>query len=118
MCHDYYNTSDDQVASRRGPRSPAPGPGVLARLLVALQPQGLHPAPAVRPAGPEDLLQDRLPRRRRLARRLARAARRPRPDQGAALLHPLLRRRPAAKKGEVACLLLRATARAQDRGLI
>src|SRR6516162_3480659 len=117
MCHDYY-TTDDQIAAGRDPRGPAPRPGGPARLLLEVLPQGLYPAPALRLPGPEDLLQDRLPRRRRPARRLPRAARRPRPGRGPALLHPLLRRRPAAKKGEVVCLLFRATARAQEGGLI
>src|SRR5262249_20704209 len=104
MCHDYY-TTDDQIAAGRGPRGAAPRPRGTARLLVEVLPQGLHTAPALRPAGPEDLLQDRLPRCRRLAPRLPRAARRPRLGQGPALLHPLLRRTAAAKKGEVVCLL-------------
>src|SRR6516165_4689167 len=116
MCHDH--TNHDQVAACRGAAGTAPGPGEPARLLLEVLPQGLYPAPALRLPGPEDLLQDRLPRRRRPARRLPRAARRPRPARGPALLHPLLRRRPAAKKGEVVCLLLRATARAQEGGLI
>src|SRR5947207_2713250 len=98
MCYDYHTTYD-QIAAGRGPRGPAPGSGVPPGLLLEVLAEGLHPAPAVRPAGREDLLQDRLPRRYRPARRLPRAAPGPRPGQGAALLHPLLRRRAAAKKG-------------------
>src|SRR3954466_951201 len=108
MCHDYY-TTDDQIAAGGGPGGPAPRGRGPARLLVQVLPQGLHPAPAVRPAGPEDLLQDRLPRRRRAAGRLLRAARRPPPGQGPALLHPLLRREAALKKGEFVLLLFQAT---------
>src|SRR5262249_43229962 len=117
MCHDYY-TTDDQVAAGRGPRGPAPRPTDPVRLLLEVLPQGLHPAPAVRPAGPEDLLQDRLPRPRPVARGLQRPARRPRPGPRPALLHPLQGREAAAKKGDFVRLLLRATARAQGRGLI
>src|SRR5215475_767272 len=117
MCHDYY-TTDDQVAAGRGPRGPAPRPGGPARLLLQVLPQGLHPAPAVRPAGPEDLLQDRLPRPHPAAARLRRAARGTRPGRRPALLHPLLRRQAAPKKGEFVLLLFQATARAREGGLI
>src|SRR5262245_23649533 len=110
--------TDDQVATRRGPGGAAPGAGGPADLLVEVLAPGLHPAPAVRPAGPEDLLQDRLPRPRPADRGLRRAARGPRATPGAALLDPLLRRQAAAKKGEVVRLLLRATARARQGGLI
>ena len=44
---------DDQVAAGGGPGGPAARPASTARLLLAVQPQGLHPAPALRPAGPE-----------------------------------------------------------------
>src|SRR5262245_24634381 len=115
--HDYF-TTDVQVAAGGGPGGPAPGPRSSARLLVQVFPQGLHPAPAVRPAGPEDLLQDRLPRRGATAEGLRRAARRPRPGRRPALLHPLLRGQAALKKGEVALLLFRATLRAEQGGLI
>ncbi len=40
MCHD-YDTTDDQIATGRGPRGPAPGAGVPARLLVPVLAQGL-----------------------------------------------------------------------------
>src|SRR6516162_5708920 len=117
MCHD-YDTTDDQIAAGGGPRGPAPGAGGAARLLIQVLAPGLHPAPAVRPAGPEDLLQDRLPRRRRLPRRLPRAPRGPGPGRRPALLHPLLRRQKAPKKGAVIALLWQATVRAQAGGLI
>src|SRR5437588_6274102 len=117
MCHDYY-THDDQIATGRGPRGAAPRPGSPARLFLEVLPQGLHPAPTLRPPGPEDFLQDRLPRPGPDARRLRRTPRRPQPGQGPALLHPLQGRTAAAKKGEVVCLLFQATARAQDYGLI
>src|SRR5262249_13677962 len=109
---------DDQVPAGRRPRGAAAGPGGPAALLGGAQPQGLHPAPALRRFGAEGLLQDRLPRRRATAGRLQRAARRAGTGPGPALLHPLLRRRPAAKKGEVVCLLFRATTSAAERGLI
>src|SRR5438270_6447189 len=117
MCHDYY-TTDDQIAASRGPGGPAPRSRGPARLLLEVLPQGLHPAPAVRPAGPEDLLQGRLPRRRPDARGLRRPARRPRPGPRPALLYPLQGRPAAAKKGDFVGLLFRATARAQEGGLI
>ena len=80
--------------------------------------QGLHPAPALRRPGPEDLPQGRLPGRRPGARGLRRAAPGPGPGRGPALLDPLLRRQAAAKKGEFVVLLFRATARAREGGLI
>src|SRR5215470_5976920 len=116
MYHDYTNY--DQIATGGCPGSLRACPRGDARLLLQVLAPGLHPAPALRPAGPQDLLQDRLPRRCPTAARLRRAARRPGPGQGPALLHPLLRRRAAAKKGEVVLLLFQATARAQERGLI
>src|SRR6516165_10786262 len=88
-----YNTSDDQVLA------PGRPPGV-AGLLLPDQPPRLHPGPAVRRPGPEDLPQDRLPRRRRLPPRLRRAARRPGAVQGAPLLDLVLRgAAPPAKGG-------------------
>src|SRR6476620_4320890 len=110
--------TDDQVAAGRGQGGLAAGAGVAARVLLEVLPQGLHPAPAVRPAGAQDVLQDRLPRPRRAAAGLPPAPRGPRHPRRPALLDPLLRRRPAAKKGEVVLLLLRATARAKEGGLI
>src|SRR5438270_13797826 len=104
MCHDYY-TTDDQIAAGRGPGGDAPRPRGPARLLLQVLPQGLHPAPAVRLAGPEDLLQDRLPRPRSAAPGLCRTARGTPPQRGPALLHPLLRGPAAATKGEVVLLL-------------
>src|SRR5215831_758141 len=115
---DDYDTHHDQIAAGRRPRSSAAGPGGPAGLFLEVLAARLHPAPALRPAGPEDLLQDRLPRPRRPAPGLRRVARRPRAGQAAALLHPLLRRRAALKKGEVVLLLFQATVRAQGRGLI
>src|SRR3954452_10114421 len=114
--YEHY-TSDDQIATGRGPRGAALGARVPARLLVQVLPQGLHPAPAVRPAGAQDLLQDRLPRRHRPVRRLRRTARGPRAGGDPSLLHPLLRRRPAPQKKAFATLLLGTALRAADRGL-
>src|SRR5260370_39672950 len=117
MCHDYAPT-DDQIATGCGPGGAAPPPAGPARLLLQVLAQGLHPAPAVRPAGPEDLLQDRLPRRHPTAGGLRRVARGTPPRRGPALLHPLLRRQAALKKGEFVLLLFQATARARQSGLI
>src|SRR5262249_22366205 len=115
--YEHY-TSDDQIAAGGGAGSLAPGAGVPAPLLVQVLPPGLHPAPAVRPAGAQNLLPDRLPRRHANARRLRRAAPRPRPGRDPALLHPVLRRRPAPQKKGFATLLVGAALRAADRGLI
>src|SRR4051794_27814307 len=117
MCHEYH-TTDDQIATGGGPGGAPPRGRGPARLLVQVLPQGLHPAPAVRPAGPEGLPQDRLPRRRPAAPGLRRAARGTPPGRRPALLHPLLRGQAAAKKGEVVLLLFQATARAEQGGLI
>src|SRR5262249_25454946 len=114
--YEYY-TSDDQIATGRGARGAAPGAGVPAPLLVQVLPPGLHPAPAVRPAGAQDLLQDRLPRPHPAARRLRRAAPGSRAGGGPPLLHPLLRRRAAPQKKGFATLLLGAALRAADGGL-
>src|SRR5262245_52865599 len=97
--------TDDQVATGRGQGGLAPGAGVAARLLLEVLPQGLYPAPAVRHLGPEDLLQDRLPRRHPAVARLRRASPGAGPSLRPALLDPLLRRRAAAKKGEFVLLL-------------
>src|SRR5215470_535826 len=117
MCHDYY-TTDDQIAAGCGPGGAAPRSRGPARLLVQVLAQGLHPAPAVCPAGPEDLLQDRLPRPRPVAPGLRRAARGTPFGRRPALLHPVLRGQAAVKKGEVVLLLFQATARAEQGGLI
>src|SRR3954467_12677186 len=108
---------DDQVPTGRSPRSLTSGPGCPARVLRGPQPQGLHPAPAVRHPRPQDVPEDRLPRRRRAPQGLLRPAPRPRAGRGAALLDPVLRRT-ADKKGEALLLLLSATARAKEAGLI
>src|SRR5215831_13659064 len=109
---------DDQVASGRCPGGAAVGPRGFAGLFRRAQPQGLHPTPALRHPGPQDVLQDRLPRRRPAPGRLRRAARRPGAGQGASLLHLVLRGQAAAKKGEVVLLLAQATVRAAQGGLI
>src|SRR5215210_1314885 len=109
---------NDQVAAGCCPRGTPPGPGCLAVLLVGQEPQGLHPAPVVRRPGPEDVLQDRLSWHRPTSDRPRRPPEGSRPDQGAPLLHTLLRGLSAAKKGEVVLLLFRATTSAADRGLI
>src|SRR5262249_33230492 len=110
--------TDDQVAAGRGAGSVAFGPGGDAGVLVEVLPQGLHPAPAVRRAGAQDVPQGRLPRRRRAPGRLLRASLRFGPVQAARPLHALLRRQKAAKKGDFVVLLFAATARAEEAGLI
>src|SRR5262249_11180800 len=117
MCHDNYTTNDQIAAGGRSGGAAARGRG-SARLLLEVFPQGLHPAPTVCPAGPEDLLQDRLPRPRPVAPGLRRIARRTPLGRRPALLHPLLRGQTAAKKGEVVLLLFQATVRAAQGGLI
>src|SRR5437762_448505 len=116
----WYEASNpyDQVATSRCQRSPAFGEGSPGAVLGGAQPQRLHAAPIVRGPGPQDVLQDRLSRHRPAPHRFRRAARGDWADQGSPLLHPLLRGRPAAKKGEVVCLLVCATTSATDRGLI
>src|SRR6516225_11487920 len=117
MCDD-YNTNHDEIAAGGPARGFAPGTRRHARVLLQVLPEGLHPAPALRFAGPEDLPQDRLPRPHPDACGLPRTPRRPRPGQDSALLDSLQGRATAAKKGEPVFLLITATVRAQDRGLI
>src|SRR5262245_56588067 len=109
---------DDQVPARGGPGGVAARPGVPAAVLGGPQPQGLHPAPAVRHPGPQGVPQDRLPGRRRVPGGLRRTPGRPGADEGAPLLDPQLRRAAAAKKGEFVLLLFRATTSAAESGLI
>src|SRR5205085_12256129 len=110
--------SDDQVPACGGPRGSGPRTGRAAGLFLDDQPQGLHCPSAVRRPGPQDVLQDRLPGHHPAPDRLRRPPGRPGAGEGAALLDPVLRGRPAAKKGEAVVLLLRATTSATDRGLI
>src|SRR5262245_11990356 len=117
MCHD-YNTTHDQIAAGGGPGSPAPGARSHSRLFLQVLAEGFHPAPALRPAGPQNLPENRLPRAGPNAGGLPRAARRPRLGQTASLFHPLQSRTAALKKGEATFLLIVALVRAQDRGLI
>src|SRR5882672_4700623 len=117
MLHEATHT-DDQVPAGRRPGGAAARPGCPAGVLRGAEPEGLHPAPAVRRPRPQDVPQDRLPGRRTVPRRLRRDPQRPRAGQGAPLLDAVLRGLPAAKKGEVVCLLLRATTSAAGRGLI
>src|SRR5579871_2663433 len=110
--------TDDQVAAAGRPRGLAVGPGGPAGLLLPDQPPRLYPGPAVRLPGAEDLPQDRLPRRRRLPRRLPRAATGPGPEEGPALLDPVLRgAAPPAKRG-FRKLQRQVFRRARLRGLI
>src|ERR1700745_2974376 len=118
MCHDYYNPTHDQIAASGGPRGIARGPGRSAGVFLEILPEGLYPTPTLCPAGPQDLLQDGLPRAHPDAPRLLRTPRRSRPGQGSALLHALQGPEAAAKKGEPVFLLITATVRAQERGLI
>src|SRR5262245_7859423 len=117
MLHEATLT-DDQVPAGGGPGGAPTRPGVLAPVLGGAQPQGLHPAPAVRHPGPQDLPEDRLPGGRPVPGRLRRATRRPRAQEGPELLDPVLRRAAAAKKAEFVLLLFRATTSAAESGLI
>src|SRR5262245_53143287 len=99
------HSHDDQIATGRGPGGVAPGPGGAAGARVPVQPPGLHPAPALRGPGPQDVLPDRLPRRRAALARLRRTPPGSRAGESPALLHALLRRAAAAKKGEFVVLL-------------
>src|SRR5688500_2201792 len=109
---------DDQVPAGRRPGGSRPRPASPPGVHLRPQPQGLHRPPAVRRPGPEDVLQDRLPRHRPAPHRPRRPPQGPRARQGAPLLDPVLRGRPAAKKGEAVSLLYRATTSATNRGLI
>src|SRR4051812_7847403 len=111
-------TPDDQVSPGGRPGGPAAGPGGDAGVLVEVQPEGLHPAPAVRRPGPQDVPQDRLPRGGPVPRRLRRDPQRPRVEGRPPLLDVVLRGRTAAKKGDFIVLLVCATTSAADRGLI
>src|SRR5437764_3956453 len=111
-------TPDDQVPAGGRSDGVAARAGGVAGVLLSDQSQGLHPAPAIRHPGPQDVPQDRLPGRRRIPRRRRRGPRRPRAGEGARPLHPVLRRAAAAKKGDFVVLLVCATASAADRGLI
>src|SRR4051812_15979215 len=111
-------TPDDQVPAGGCSDGVATRPGGAAGVLLSDQPQGLHPAPTVRHPGPQDVPQDRLPGRRAVPGRLRRGPRRPRADEGARPLDPLLRRAAAPKKGDFVVLLVCATTSAADRGLI
>src|SRR3954464_7173004 len=96
---------DDQVPASGGSGGPAAGPGCVAGVLGGPQSQGFHPAPVVRDPGPEDVLQDRLPRGGPTPNRLLGPPHGPGAHEGSALLHTLLRGLSAAKKGEVVLLL-------------
>src|SRR5437764_11287782 len=111
-------TPDDQVPAGGRSDGVAARAGGVAGVLLSDQSQGLHPAPAIRHPGPQDVPQDRLPGRRRIPRRRRRGPRRPRAGEGARPLHPVLRRAAAAKKGDFVVLLVCATTSAADRGLI
>src|SRR5262245_54312288 len=91
-------TTDDQIATPVGPGGPARRASRAAALLLRHQPEGLHPAPARRRPDPEDVPAHRLPRRLRLPEGLPRTPGRPGAEEGAALLHPLLRRATAPQK--------------------
>jgi Transposase DDE domain len=117
MCYEDPNP-DDQVATRSGPRGAAPGPGHITALLVATQPQGLHPAPALRDPVAEDLPGGRLPGHRGVPQGLLRTPRRPDAEEGAPLLDAQLRRRSAAKRGTFIDLLEGAVTSATEYGLI
>src|SRR5947209_13948615 len=109
---------DDQVPAGGGPGGAGAGPGVPACLLRPAEPEGLHPAPAVRRPGPQAVPEDRLPRGRAVPPRLRRAAGRPRAGQGPELLDPVLRRAATPQKAEFVVLLLRAATSASYRGLL
>src|SRR5262249_15287567 len=109
---------DDQIATNGGSGSVTPHGRDAARLLVPLLPPGLHAAATVRAAGLEDVLQDRLPRRRPAARSFRRTACRSRLGKRPAILHSLLRRPAAEKKGDFVLLPAKAPRRAKGGGLI
>src|SRR5262249_49867143 len=80
--------------------------------------QGLHPAPALRPAGAPRVPQDRLPRPGTTPARLVRLAPGAGPGQGPRPLHPPEGGPAAARKKGVDALLTRAVSRAREGGLI
>src|SRR5687768_3653639 len=117
MLHE-ATTPDDQVPACGCPRGAGAGQGIPAGVHVGPQPQGLHEPPTLRHPGPQGVPEDRLPRGRRLPRRLRRGPVRPGALEGAELLDPVLRGAAAPQKGEFVALLFRATTSALDRGLI
>src|SRR5260370_5396467 len=118
MKEDNRNSNHDQIASGGGPGGSGRRPGCVAGLLVEVLPARFHAAPALRSGGPQDFSQDRLSRSDADAAGLQRPARRSRPRQDAPLLDALQGQQTAAKKGEPVFVLVAATARAQDSGLI
>src|SRR5262249_53788994 len=113
-----YQTHHDQIAVGRGPRSPDHGAGGPAASLVQVLPQGLHPAPAVRPADLARVPQDRLPGAGAIPAGLARPAPDAGPIQGSRPLHPPEGGHPPSGKKGVAALFDAAVARARQQGLI
>src|SRR5205807_8757288 len=112
------HTTDDQVAAGAGPRRPGGRPGRPAGLLLPVLPQGLHPAPAVRPPGRPPVPPDRLPRAGAVPQGLVRAAPGRRPGRpGPRPLHPAEGGRPAARKKGADALLAATVARARAGGL-
>src|SRR5262249_2929106 len=111
-------TSHDQIPGGPGPHSPVGGAGVDPRLLLQVLPQGLHPAPALRPAGPPRVPQDRLPRPGADAPRVGRTPRGARAGEGPRPLHGPEGGRAAARKRGVDALLRGTVRRARARRLI
>src|SRR2546423_1028586 len=118
MYHDNYNTTHDQIAAGGGSGSFAPRTRCHAGILLEGFAAGLHAASTFCPVSPQDLLQDRLPRLDRDARGFLRTPRRSRARQSPSLLDALQGPSAVVKKGEPVFLLIEATVRAQDSGLI
>ena len=92
-----WHEHHDKIAGEgraAGPCGRHPGP---AALLAQKQPQEVHPAAAVQLPRPQDLFQDRLPRRRATPRRSPRPHRNPAPGAGPAFHDLTQGRRPAAQ---------------------
>src|SRR4051812_30668129 len=106
-------TSHDQIAAEAGPHGPLRGAGVDPRLLLEVLPQGLHPAPALRPDGPPRVPQGRLPRPGADPQGMGRVARAARPEEGPRPLHDPEGGRSAARKRGTSALLRGTVRRAR-----
>src|SRR6266566_4030451 len=83
-----HHTNNDAVAVGLHPTGSGGRAGGAAGVFLEVLQKGLHPTPARRHPGAEDLPQGRLPGHRRTPPRLVRSPRRAGTQEGAALHHP------------------------------